>query len=86
VLKLVPGHEKGRRCLRGRPLRHQRRCTLRLPGGSFRHTDVADAVSVFFTGRVRGHKLAPGQYLLTLTPRASGQTGRTVTLAFQIVA
>jgi hypothetical protein len=40
---------------------------------------------VRFTGRVRGRKLAPGRYQLTLTPNAGGKAGRTVTLSFRIV-
>jgi hypothetical protein len=86
VLRLMTGHKKKRSCLRGQPHKHQLRCTLRLAVGSFAHTDVAGAVSVFFSGRVRGHELPPGRYLLMLTPRANGHTGRTVTLSFQIVS
>jgi hypothetical protein len=85
VLKPVTGHKKGRKCLSGRPRRHQRRCIRYVSVGSFRHGDVAGSVRVRFTGRVRGHKLPPGRYLLTLTPSANGKTGRTVTLSFGIV-
>ena len=81
----MTGHKKGRSCLSGQPRKHQRRCTNRLSLGSFTHLDVAGIVSVHFTGRVRGHKLNPGRYLLTLAPRANGQQGRTIQLAFHIV-
>src|SRR5262249_37703679 len=57
VLRLVTGHKKGRGCLRGRPHKHQRRCTLRLAVGSFSHTDVAGANPMFFTGRINRRKL-----------------------------
>ena len=42
-------------------------------------------IGLRFTGRMRGHQLNPGRYLLTLTPRANGHQGRTIDLAFRIV-
>jgi hypothetical protein len=53
--------------------------------GSFARPDVAGDVGVHFSGRVHGGKLSPASYVLTLTPKANGQTGRTITLAFHIV-
>jgi hypothetical protein len=84
ILRPTPGHRSGRRCLAGRPRRGQRRCTLLLTKGSFTHRDRAGAVRVHFSGRARGRKLARGSYLVTLTPRASGMTGRSVRLSFRI--
>ena len=86
VLKPVTGHKKGRRCVAGAPRKHQKRCTRYVSLGSFTHADKAGNLRLRFTGRVRGHKLKPGRYRLTLTPRANGKTGRSVTLAFRIVS
>jgi hypothetical protein len=85
VLRPTVGHRKGRRCLGGRPRNHEKRCTRRVSLGSFTHRDQAGSVKVHFTGQVRGRKLRPGRYLLTLRPKANGSTGRTVILAFRIV-
>jgi hypothetical protein len=49
------------------------------------HSDAAGSVTVRFSGRVHGHKLSPGSFLLALTRIANGRQGRTVTLAFGIV-
>jgi hypothetical protein len=85
VLQRRVGHRKGRRCLAGRPTRRQRRCTRLVSLGSFSHADQASNVTVHFTGRMRGRKLKPGRYLLALTPRANGKTGRTVQRPFRII-
>ena len=86
VLKAVVGHQKGKRCAAGRPGKHQKLCTRYVSVGSFTHQDQAGNVKVHFTGRVGGHKLKPGRYILALKPEASGKTGRTVKLSFRIVA
>jgi hypothetical protein len=86
VLALLSGHNQGHRCVAGAAGKHQHRCTRRVAVGSFRHADVGGNIRVKFTGRVHGGKLAPGRYLLVLTPTADGMVGRAVTLAFRIVA
>jgi streptogramin lyase len=85
VLKRVVGHKQGTRCAPGRPRKHERHCTRYLSVGSFTHQDAAGKVTVHFTGRVGGRKLKPGSYVLALTPKASGETGRTVELPFRVV-
>ncbi len=85
VLRPVTGHRSGSKCLAGRPRKRQKRCTRYASLGATSHRDAAGSVSVRFGGRVRGHKLSPGRYLMTLTPKAGGATGRTVRLAFRIV-
>jgi glucose/arabinose dehydrogenase len=85
VLKPVTGHRKGRKCVAGRPRKHQKRCIRYVSVGSLTHQDQAGSVSVHFSGRVRGRKLRPGRYRLALTPRANGKTGRTATLSFRII-
>jgi PKD domain len=84
VLHPTIGHRSGRRCVGGRPRHGQRRCTVLVTKGSFSHRDRAGNVRVHFTGRVRGRKLPPGSYGLTLTPKANGKTGRAVRLAFRV--
>lgn len=86
VLKILIGRRHGRQCVAGPATKRQGRCTRRVPIGSAHHTDVAGEVRVRFSGRIHGHKLAPGRYLLVLTPRANGQAGRAVTLTFRVVA
>ena len=85
VFKIVTGHNQGGRCVAGPAGRRQRRCTRRVQIGAFIHGDTAGSVRVRFSGRVHGHKLKPGRYLLVLTPSANGTAGRAVTLAFRIV-
>ena len=85
VLRPRTGHRSGKHCAAGRPHGRQRRCTRYVSVGSFTHSDAAGHVTVHFSGRVKGHKLAPKSYRLTLTPRAGKKTGRAVKLAFRIV-
>jgi hypothetical protein len=85
VLRPVTGHKRGNKCVAGRPRTGQKRCTRYVPVGSFTHQDRAGNVKVHFSGRVRGRKLSPGRYRLTLTPKANDKTGKTVTLSFRIV-
>jgi hypothetical protein len=87
VLNRTVGHKKGRLCVAGAPRPNQHPCTRFVSVGSFTHKDRAGILTnkVHFTGRVRGRKLRPGRYLLALTPRANGTTGRTVQLSFRII-
>ncbi len=85
VLRATTGHRRGARCVAGEPHRGQKRCTRYTAAGSATHADRAGAVKLRFSGRLRGHKLTAGTYRLTLTPKGSGRTGRTVTLRFQVV-
>lgn len=61
-----------------------RRCTYEKPLGSFTHTDAAGTNALRFTGRVHGHPLAPGTYLLSASAHAAGGTGNTRAVAFKI--
>ena len=51
------------------------KCTHLTRTGSFTHADRAGANRLYFSGRVRGHGLAPGSYRLEVTPRAGGKAG-----------
>ena len=85
VSRAVKGHKRGRKCVAGKRRRHQKSCTRFVKAGSFTHSDQAGAVKVHFSGRVRGKKLRPGSYRLTLTPRLAGTSGKSVKLSFRIV-
>jgi hypothetical protein len=85
VARAVKGHKRGRRCVARGPRKHQKGCTRYVKVGSFTHADAAGPVNVHFSGRVRGRKLKPGRYRLTLTPKLSGSSGKSVRLAFRIV-
>jgi hypothetical protein len=41
---------------------------------------------VIFNGRIGGHNLTAGNYRLTATPSANGQTGTPRTVAFAITS
>jgi hypothetical protein len=85
VLKRSVGRREGKRCVRGRPHSHRKRCARLISLGSSRHKDQAGDVKVHFTGRMRARKLRRGRYLLALTPRANGKAGRTIRLSFRII-
>jgi hypothetical protein len=53
--------------------------------GSFTRTGNAGTNTFRFTGRMAGRQLKPGSYRLVATPRANGQTGRPVGVAFRII-
>jgi hypothetical protein len=76
------------RCLAPQPGRHRKRrqrCIRYLTVGSFTHSDRAGPNSFRFTGRVGGHKLKPGSYLLMATPRVGGRNGIATTTRFRII-
>lgn len=61
------------------------RCTLLVSVGRFTHNDGGGATSFRFVG-LPGLRLAPGKYLLEVTPRAGRLVGRTVSVPFSIKA
>jgi hypothetical protein len=88
AIKLLPGRiTRGARCLKpGTANARGRRCTRRvLLPDSFARTGAAGANRFRFTGRLRGHKLNPGSYLLIATPSAGGHTGKSASASFQII-
>ena len=75
-----------------RPPRHRRAghryiaCTRYLGRGSFKHADRPGSNRLRFSGRLKGRRLAPGRYRLTITPRnPAGRSGATLTASFTIV-
>jgi hypothetical protein len=73
------------RCVKPPKHDHGPRCVHLVKLGSFGHSDRVGANAVRFTGRLGGHKLPPGRYVLDLTPRLAGQTGKTVSLRFRVL-
>jgi hypothetical protein len=76
VKRVLAGVAHGRSCVApAHGSTHGKRCTRDVPvRGSFAHAGVAGANSLRFSGRVHGHALAPGSYLLIAT--YSGDAGR----------
>jgi hypothetical protein len=72
---LAPGH--------ARP-KHTSACTATKSIGSFTHADTAGTNAVTFRGRVGGHVLAAGTYMLEVTPVLGSLRGATETARFQV--
>ena len=54
--------------------------------GTFSHRDHAGSNSLRFSGRLHGHALQPGRYLLEATATLAGQRSPTITTSFVILA
>ena len=54
--------------------------------GAFSHRDHAGSNSLRFTGRLHGHALAPGRYLLKVTATLAGQRSPAIRTSFLILA
>ena len=87
VTRVLPGIRKGGKCVKPPKKRkkHQKRCSRLARVGSFLHQDVAGPNHFHFSGRLGGHKLAPGSYLLSASPSRWGVTGTTQTKGFKIL-
>jgi CSLREA domain-containing protein len=83
VAKRVKGRRSGKRCVKPtKRNRKARACTRKVAvKGSFSRAGGAGANALRFMGRMRGRKLARGKYVLRATPAS----GKTVSVAFQIV-
>lgn len=64
---------------------HGPRCVRLVKLGSFSHADRVGANAVRFSGRLGGHRLPPGRYVLELTPQLVTQSGRTVSLKCRVL-
>jgi hypothetical protein len=89
VLRSKRGYRVGHGCRASKPRHakgHLRRCTLYVALGTFRHADKGGSVSLHFTGRVAGHRLAPGSYKLSAQARnSSGLNSNVLTISFSVV-
>ena len=88
VLQARPGVMLRGHC--AAPPRHPRHkpghaCTRYVAVGGFTHPDASGLNRLHFTGRVGGHKLPPGNYQLTATPRSHGKAGTAVSTHFRIL-
>jgi acetyl esterase/lipase len=54
--------------------------------GSFSRRDHAGTMTLHFSGRLGGHALAPGSYVLKASAARDGQRGGTLSTAFRILA
>jgi len=64
--------------------KHARPCTAAKTIGSFTHADKVGANSITFTGRLGGHALAAGTYLLEAAPKLGSLTGKTISAGFRV--
>lgn len=70
VQRGMPGRRAGRRCVPPtRSNRHRPSCRRTVTAGKFTETGHAGANRFRFTGRLRGHRLPPGNYRLVETAR-----------------
>ena len=90
IKSLSSGYRSGRRDCKAlkphhkRP-KHSKACTVTRAVGSLTHTDTGGQNIVSFSGRLHGHLLAPGSYLLEATPTSDSLRGNTDTAHFHVV-
>jgi hypothetical protein len=79
---LLPGRKVNRRCVKptAKNAKHTRCVEERSVRGSLTTSAKAGADSFTFTGKVGGHKLAPGTYQLTATPTGGNSQTTTFTI------
>ena len=63
---------------------HAKRCTLYVALGSFTHSDHAGAISLRFSGRLKGKRLAPGSYRLEAVASDAAGSSAAVDKGFTI--
>jgi hypothetical protein len=64
--------------------KHSKHCTVAKAAGSFTHQDTAGANTLTFNGKLRGHTLVAGAYLLEAAPTLNALTGTTITAHFHV--
>jgi hypothetical protein len=85
ILRKSAGRRQGKSCKKpSKRNKHDKRCTLLVKAGSFTHADTASANSFHFSGRLKGKKLAAGNYELQATAHNAAGNGPTVTKNFTI--
>jgi hypothetical protein len=85
----VSGRRSGSRCVAKTARNaHAKACTRYVAlSGNFKHADAPGPNSFHFTGRLAGHKLPPGSYLLVATGRdKAGKAAQANQAAFRIVS
>ena len=85
VLRPTAGRLQGGRCAPPSAANAgHKRCTRYSQVGVFQFKDGAGKNQFRFTGRVNGHKLAPGKYSLRASPHNSGGIGVSAFAAFRV--
>lgn len=85
ILRPTSGRMRGKSCKKpSRANKRGKRCTLYVSVGGFTHADKAGANSLYFSGRIKGRKLAPGSYRLQAVPHNAARTGKAVEKSFKI--
>jgi hypothetical protein len=64
---------------------HHGRCSTLAPQGTFSHRDRAGIDSLRFSGRLHGHALASGRYVLRVIATLAGQRSPAITSSFVIL-
>jgi YVTN family beta-propeller protein len=88
VVDRVAGVKQRGACVAAPTRKHRgtgKRCTRVLLIGSIGHRDAAGTNRLRFTGRLRGHALAPGRYKLIASARQAAQHSGTISARFRIL-
>jgi hypothetical protein len=90
VQRRTAGVRRGKRCVAPPRVRrkgaHLKACTRFVSRGSFRHQDAAGLNKFRFSGRLKGHALAPGRYRFSVVAvNAAAQKSAVVRISFRIV-
>jgi phosphatidylinositol-3-phosphatase len=64
--------------------KHTSSCTVIKVLGTISHTDTAGANKIAFNGKIKGHSLAAGSYIVSAVPTASGLNGKPHTAKFKV--
>ncbi len=86
VYRQAPGVRDGHRCVAPGHGHTHRGCVRLVLADRFTHNDQAGINRLPFTGRIGGHSLGRGSYVLEATPTLNTLAGTTATARFQIVA
>jgi hypothetical protein len=88
ITRLLPGRTVNGRCVKQTRKNREHKSCKRLVAvhGDLTETGVQGENSFVFNGRIGGHRLGAGSYLLTATPAANGKAGTPQTAAFKIAS
>jgi hypothetical protein len=86
VFRPVSGQRRGKACVSvARRHRAGKPCVRLVAAGYFTRDDGTGASRFRFTGRVQGHTLAPGRYLLQVVPHNAGGAGPARSRTFRVL-
>jgi hypothetical protein len=85
VLRETSGRKQGKSCKKpSKTNKHGKRCTILTAVGSFSHVDVIGAISLHFSGRIKGKALPAGGYKLQAVAHDDAGNGAAVTKSFTV--